>query len=194
MIGDRLAWAHLPKAGGDATTRMFLAVPGLVRFADPPDSDDKHLPFFAREPDVEGKLLSMNIRRLPEWKLSAAHHRARHGLSPDYRPLPLPSAEELASSRDGDALLRWMTDHGRFRIDRWLRMEALEQDVLALVGELGLLNDEVAAAIRAVGRVNVGDYHQDVRATFSDVQMHRLYAGNPGWTALERELYGDLLI
>jgi hypothetical protein len=194
VIAERFAWAHLPKAGGDAATKMFLAVPGLVQFCDPPDSNDKHLPFFAREDEVADRLLVVNFRRLPTWQLSAAHHRARHGLYPDFEPIPVPEADELVSGSDADDLLRWMTDHGRFRINRWLRMEELEQDVLALISELDLLSDEAAAAIRAVGRVNTGDYEHDLRARFSDAQLRRLYAANPGWTAVERQLYGDLLV
>ena len=86
VIGRRFAWAHLPKTAGDATLAMFAAVPGLVQFADPVDSNDKHMPFFGREPEVAGKLLVMNIRRLPDWVFSGAQHKARHGVFPDYRP------------------------------------------------------------------------------------------------------------
>jgi len=91
VIGERFAWAHLPKTGGDATRRMLLSVPGLATVGDPADSNDKHLPFFAREREIEGKLLVMNIRRLPAWTLSAAHHRAAHGVHPEYVPLALES-------------------------------------------------------------------------------------------------------
>ena len=52
IIAERFAWAHLPKTGGDATHTMFAAVPGLILFADDPHSNDKHLPFFAREREV----------------------------------------------------------------------------------------------------------------------------------------------
>lgn len=190
VIGDGFAWAHLPKTGGDATLKMLAAVPGLVRFADPPDSNDKHLPFFARESEVAGKLLVMNIRLLPAWTLSGAHHKAAHGVHPDYRPLPLQSADGMTSSTDADDLLRWMTDHGRFRVERWLRAEALEQDVLALLSELGALTPEVEAAVRRVGRVNVGSYDRDLAQRFSDVQVARLYRLNPTWTAIERRVYG----
>ena len=65
VIGRRFAWAHLPKTAGDATCSMLVAVPGLVQFADRPDSNDKHIPFFGREAEVAGKLLAMNIRRQP---------------------------------------------------------------------------------------------------------------------------------
>jgi hypothetical protein len=192
VIGERFAWAHLPKTGGDATRRMLLSVPGLASFGDPADSNDKHLPFFAREREIEGKLLVMNIRRLPAWTLSAAHHRAAHGVHPEYVPLALESAEEMISKTDADDLLRWMTDHGRLRVGRWLRAEALEQDVLALLEVLGALTPEARAAVGSVGRVNVGSYDHELESQFTDAQIDRLYSLNPSWARVERELYGGI--
>jgi hypothetical protein len=186
VIGRQFVWAHLPKTGGDATAAMLAAVPGLVEFADPPDTEDKHLPLFAEGREIAGKLIVMNIRRLPAWALSAAHHEARFGVYPDYRPRPLRTAEEITSKSDADGLLRWMTDQGRIEIDRWLRTESLDQDVIALLDELGVLTAEVEARVRAVGRVNVGEYEA---AGFSDVQIRRLYERNPMWAAIERRVY-----
>lgn len=194
VIGRDFAWAHLPKTAGDATHRMLCAVPGLVLFADPPESNDKHLPFFARESEVAGRLLVMNIRRLPAWILSAAHHRAAHGVHPEYRPLPLATADEMAETTDPDDLLRWMTDHGRFPVDRWLRAERLQDDVLALLGELGERSDRARAAVAAVGRVNAGSYHRDLGDRFTEAQLRRAYERNPGWAEVERRVYGDVQI
>jgi hypothetical protein len=191
IIGERFAWAHLPKTAGDATHLMLTAVPGLVVFADPPDSNDKHLPFFAREQEVSGKLLVMNIRRLPAWVLSAASHRARHGVHPEYRPLPMQSADELVTSTDPDDLLRWMTDHGRFEVSRWLRTERLETDVLALLAELGVSEPSAVLAVGSVGWVNVGTYNREITAFFSDDQVAALYRSNPGWAAIEARVYAD---
>lgn len=193
IIAERFVWAHLPKTGGDATRAMFMTVPGLVQFADPPDSNDKHLPFFAREDELAGRLRVMNIRRLPSWALSAAQHRARHGVHPEYQPLRLETADEITSKTDGDDLLHWMTDRERLAVERWLRAESLEDDVLALLEELGVLTEEVSARVRAVGRVNVGDYDRELRRQFSSRQLRRLYERNPRWAAIERELYGGLL-
>jgi hypothetical protein len=193
VIGERFAWAHLPKTGGDATALMLAAVPGLVRFVDPADSNDKHSPFFAREAEVAGKLLVMNIRRLPHWALSAAHHQAAHGVHPDYRPQVLESPDQIAEKTDADDLLRWMTDHGRFTVQRWLRAESLEDDVVALLAELEVLSPQVEAEVRAVGRVNAGAYERDLARWFSAEQVRRLYAQNPAWAQIERQLYGDLL-
>jgi hypothetical protein len=191
VIGDRFAWAHLPKTGGDATQEMLAAVPGLVRFADPPASNDKHLPFFAREQEVAGKLLVMNIRRLPAWVLSGAHHKAAHGIHPEYVPLPLQTADEMTSTTDADDLLRWMTDHGRFEVERWLRTEQLEHDLVALLDELGVLDPATEAAVRAVGRVNIGAYDHQAPTRFTQAQLDRVYELNPTWAAIERRVYGD---
>jgi hypothetical protein len=192
VIGERFAWAHLPKTAGDATHAMLTAVPGLVQFDDPPGSNDKHEPFFAREQEIAGRLLVMNIRRLPAWALSAAHHRARHGVHPDYVPGPLQTPDEIASQTDPDDLLRWMTDHGRLAVRRWLRAEHLEQDVLELLDELGVLTPEVRERVLAVGRVNVGDYERDLDRWFTATQIRRLYEGNPDWARVELEAYGEL--
>jgi hypothetical protein len=190
IIGERFAWAHLAKTAGDATHRMLCAVPGLVRFADPPESNDKHLPFFAREPEVAGKLLVMNIRRLPAWTVSGAHHKAAHGVYPEYQPLPLATPDELASQTDADDLLRWMTDHGRFAVGRWLRAEAIEGDVVALLSELGVLTPEVREAVGRIGRVNAGGYEPEA-VRFTDAQIARMYGLNPTWAEIERRVYGD---
>jgi hypothetical protein len=194
VIGERFAWAHLPKAAGDATHAMLTAVPGLVRLADPPDSNDKHLPFFAREAEIAGKLRVMNIRRLPAWALSAAHHRARHGVHPDYRPGRMATADEIVIQTDPDDLLRWMTDHDRLSVERWLRAESLEADLVALLDELGVLTADVRARVLAVGHVNVASYDRALDHWFTPAQTQRLYECNPVWTAIERRVYGELLV
>ena len=105
----------------------------------------------------------MNIRRLPAWALSAAHHKAAHGVYPDYRSAPLQYPDEIVASTDPDDLLAWMTNHGATEIDRWLRAEQLEHDVMALLDELGELDGAARAVVTGVGRVNVGGY--DARAS-----------------------------
>jgi hypothetical protein len=93
----------------------------------------------------------MNIRRLPAWALSGAHHKAVHGLAPDYTPLPLESADEIVARTDADDLLRWMTDPGRLRVGLWLRAEMLEQDVPALLAMLGIPPARAQPAVAGVG-------------------------------------------
>ena len=96
VIGERFAWAHLPKTGGMATERMFRLFPALIVFADPDDTDEKHATFRARRRMLDGKLLAMNLRRLPFWVLSRAQYVSREGIWPDYDPIPMAPAAELA--------------------------------------------------------------------------------------------------
>ena len=193
VIGRHFAWAHLPKTGGDATYSMLCAVPGLVEFADPLNSSLKHTPFPDRGKQVAGKLLVMNIRRLPEWVISIAQHKARHGVYPDYEAIPLPSHAELSQTTEADDLLRQMTGDGRFGVQRWLRTERLEDDVLDLLDELGELTDQSREAVLAVGEVNVGDYDRQLER-LGAVEVKRLYSLNPSWAASERRAYGSLAI
>ena len=62
----------------------------------------------------------------------------------------------MCDSTDADDLLRWMTDHGRFAVQRWLRTEEILDDVLALLDELGALDRRARRRVTAVGRLNVG--------------------------------------
>jgi hypothetical protein len=136
VIGDTFAWGHLPKTGGEATRKMFGLFPGLVRFSDPVDTYEQHTPFIDREAEVRGKLLALNIRRLPAWVLSREQHKARWGIWPDRKPLPMDPPEQLAVSSFPDYRLNTFLLDGRFHIDRWLRMENLASDFLSLIAEM----------------------------------------------------------
>jgi hypothetical protein len=190
VITERFAWAHLPKAAGDATTKMFAAVPGLVLYQAPIDSNEKHDGFWVHADAIEGKLRVMNLRRLPAWILSSAHHKASSGLHPDYRPLPMPSVEEMAEETDPDHLLRWMTGPG-LPVERWLRAEDLAADVERLLGDVGVDITAARAAIESVPWVG-NRYDHDLSRVFTPEQITRMYERNPGWAAAEIEAYGDI--
>ena len=190
IIGDRFVWAHLPKAAGTATQEMIASVPGLVRFQVPIDSNDKHAPFWMHGEAIEGKLRAMNIRRLPSWLLSIAHHRSALGVHPDYVPLQLPSDAEIAGSGEADEMISWMTR--RTPVDRWLRMESLSADVEALLVELGTDARTARKAIATVPYV-AKDYDHDIRNRFTPEQLREMYEGNPTWTGVEMAVYGSII-
>jgi hypothetical protein len=191
LVTEHFAWAHLPKAAGEAAQLMFEAVPGLVEWADSQDSNAKHDPFWRHEEEVAGRLLVMNVRRLPSWILSTAHHKAVAGTWPEYEPQPMPTVEEMVESRLPDDTLRYMTDGARFPVDRWLRKEYLAEDVIALLEELGELSEEGRAGIDAVPYRAKG-YDHNVAAKFSAAQIQRMYTLNPAWAEVERRVYGDV--
>jgi hypothetical protein len=192
VIGERFAWAHLPKTGGSATLELFQLFPELIEFADIEDSNVKHTRFAEREAQVAGKRLALNVRRLPSWVLSRAQHHARWGVYPEYEPTPMASPEELAESGFADDRLALFTDDGRFEIDTWLRMEHLAEDFLDFISAYTEVTDERRAAVLNVPMVNTNDYDRDLASWFTPDQVDRMYERNPRWAALEQRIYGDL--
>jgi hypothetical protein len=190
VIGDGFAWAHLPKAAGTATVAMFGAFEGLVRFSDSPDDVDAHVNFSERPEQIEGKLLVLNIRRLPAWVISRACYVSRHGVYPSFEPIAMPAPQELAASSFPDERLALFTDGGRLEVDRWLRVESLAGDVIELVSELRDVTDDERARVTDVGRVNALDYDHRVSRWFTPAQVEQLYRSNPAWAAVEERVYG----
>jgi hypothetical protein len=192
VIGERFAWAHLPKAAGSTTDRMFRLFPELVQFADPQDGNDKHAPFPERAEMVRGRLLAMNLRRLPAWVISRANYVAKHGIWPDYEPIPIAPAQELAESSFPDSRIQIFTGEGRFEIDRWIRTERLAEDFLRFITEFITVDDERARAVVEIAPVNAEEYDRRTEAWFTPEQIHTLYERNPVWAGLEAEVYGNL--
>lgn len=193
VVGERFAWAHLPKTGGDTTRALFGLFPGLVLFADSGDTNEKHAIFRDREQLVRGKLLAMNIRRLPAWVLSRAHHVAREGVWPHYKPLSMDSAAKLAGSSLPDVRLSYFTSGRWVSMDRWLRLEHLREDFLDFASEITDVDPRRAKEVRELPALDVAEYDREPRNWFSERQLEQLYRRNPLWAALERELYGGLL-
>jgi hypothetical protein len=192
VIGERFAWAHLPKAGGSATQELFRIFPELVLFADPDDTNDKHALFRDREEMVKGKLLAMNLRRLPFWVLSRAQHAADEGVWPDYKPIPMDSPKTLSESSFPDTRIALFTDNGRLRIDRWLRMETLRDDFLVFVSEFADVDDERRRRVFELQPVNVRQYDHEIDHWFTPEQVRTMYERNPVWASLERKVFGSL--
>jgi hypothetical protein len=192
VIGERFAWAHLPKTGGMATAELFRVFPELIVHGDFEEDNSKHTLFSEREEMVRGKTLAMNLRRLPFWVLSRAQHVSRWGVYPHYKPIPMANAAELAASDFPDDRLRLYADDGRFTIDRWIRMEHLVDDFLAFISEFTDVSQHRRDAVRAQPMVNAHDYDHDITSWFTADQIDQLYERNPKWAALERELYGSL--
>ena len=193
VIGERFAWAHLPKTGGMATERMFGLFPALVVYADPDDTDEKHATFRARRRMLDGKLLAMNLRRLPFWVLSRAQYVSREGIWPDYDPIPFPPVAELAESSFPDSRIHLYTDDGRFSIERWLRTESLAEDFLRFASEFTDVTAEQRDAVLGLGQVNAQEYDHRLEEWFTANQVRRMYERNPAWAAIEEELYGGLV-
>jgi hypothetical protein len=193
VIGQGFAWAHLPKTGGDATLAMFHLFPELIEYADPEDTNDKHAFFHDRADEIRGRVLVMNLRRLPSWVLSRAQHVSRRGLYPDYVPQPMGTPDELADSSFPDDRLALYTSRGRFHPDRWLRMESLAEDFIDFISDFHAIGADESARVAALGPVNSAEYDHEVAHWFSPEQVRRMYLNNPNWATVEQELYGGLV-
>jgi hypothetical protein len=194
VIGERFAWGHLQKTAGDATLGLFRLFPGLILYSDPSNVEDKHASFASRASEVEGKLLAANFRRLPDWTLSWAQHRARHTTGPDGQPVAMNSPHQMVRVARADSRLFILTDNGRFQIDRWIRMERLVDDFIAFISELTELSDEDRDKIATSGPVNALEYDHEIGHWFTPEQVRQLYARNPLWAATEERVYGDLAL
>jgi hypothetical protein len=194
VIGRFFAWAHVPKAAGDFTLAMFELFPDLVEHADPVDSNEKHALFADRLERVTGKQLVLNIRRLPQWTLSFAHHRNRWGEYPLYEPLNMLSPFAMASQPLGDTVLKDRTDNGRMTIDRWLRAECLTQDFLEFISQFTRVSAGQRRRLERLDRRNIAVYDRAVAHWFSSDHIVMMYRANPMWASVERRVYGDTLV
>ncbi len=192
IIGEQFVWGHLPKTGGDATECLFRLFPGLVMYADGPGTNDKHASFHARRDQTLGKALALNIRRLPSWMLSYAHHKASRGLYPEYRPLPMNTAEQMAESSVADATLSALTHEHTYHVDRWLRMEFLSSDFLIFISSFTDVSPEQVRLIQGSPQVNATSYTHEISEWFSSEQLTQMYANNPAWAHIENGEYGSL--
>jgi hypothetical protein len=187
VIGEKFAWGHLRKTGGDATLTMFQLFPELIDYADPRHREDKHLPFADRGVPVSNKLLVCNIRRLPSIILSWSHHVNHWGHKG--HPIPMSSPHEMSESSNPDTWLSEMTDHGRFEIGWWLRWEHLAADFIEFISWFTDVSEDRKEQIREIGRINALHYDHVVEHWFSDEQIARLYENNPIWASAEQDAY-----
>jgi hypothetical protein len=178
----------MQKTGGDATLELFQLLPRLIVRADPRNVEAKHTTFAEREPEITGKLLACNLRRLPAWTLSWDQHFSQH------RVTAMSSPQEMAERPRGDRRLAHFTDGGRLHIDRWLRMEYLAMDFNELVSEFTDTTDGERQSIAAYPPVNVLSYDHEVEHWFTPAQVRQMYASNPVWAALEERVYGNLAL
>jgi hypothetical protein len=172
---------------------MFRLFPELIEFADPDDTNDKHAFFHDRADQIRGRVLVMNMRRLPSWVLSRAQLVSRRGLHPDYVPQPMGTPDELADSSFPDERLALYTSRGRFHPDRWLRMESLADDFIDFISDFRAIGADDRAKVAALGPINSAEYDHETRHWFSPEQIGRMYLNNPNWATVEHELYGGLM-
>ncbi len=190
IIGDKFAYGHIPKTGGDAVRAWFRQLANVhVDSARDPRKHD----FFWRR-DLSKDVYALSIRRLPSWALSYLHELMIHpaaareyGLPPGETVRP----EHAFALRADQYLLR----HQMFghKVEEWLRMEYLFADVIRFI-------DRYVEPVTLLLRFRLSNvwtkaarhYDHRVDSFFTSAQIADLYARNPAWTEVEQAVYGSL--
>lgn len=210
VIGERFVWSHFGKTGGDSVHEMFRVISRHTIYRDAIDMPEKHLNFYKNEERLGYDLTRsrkriMNMRRLPSWMLSFAHHKQRSHSIPVLKEVLLrgrvlfesdievsPAMEGASDFREVrvDAILE---EFMCGRIDRWLRTECLADDFITVMREFVPINASEEEEIRRI-RINVSpNYNRDVFASFSPEELETIYRKCPSWAGIEKEVYGDVL-
>lgn len=113
-------------------------------------------------------------------------------MAPDFLPQPMESRETMITSGAADRALSNYVERGQAWPDRWIRVEHLVDDVLALVEEQTEVTPAKREQVLALAPQNVGrNYERDVSAWFTDEMIGRMYEHNPLWHQAERLAYGS---
>ncbi|WP_299557844.1 hypothetical protein [uncultured Sulfitobacter sp.] len=206
VISDDWIWLHFPKAGGTTTEQILKTT-----FKDRPDVqfdnlDDKTNPIWHQSLSERrqhnqkivrtNKLVFANIRRLPAWLLSRIHFEIqRHGKPSEIaREQIIQGRFKVITSAKSDGMQARIvsadTVMSKFSKDvsRWIRVERLHKD---LQDAFGIQESE--ALFRGRSNETKLGYVKNPRFWFTKNEIRLIYACNPVWAGIEREVYGDTL-
>ena len=126
------------------------------------------------------------MRRLPSFLLSQFHHRVKDGRLPQ-----LPSPDEMCRDYMPDFYIRHYTDEGRLVIQHWLRSEVIRDDLSVFLARHFDLTAEQEERIQTAATKTTLSYEHDTSAHFAAHHLAQMYATNPLWAEMERQVYGD---
>lgn len=198
VIGEKFAWGHIPKTGGDATRAFFKTITELKLQFGPIDSK-KHRNFV--QAGVTNKILALNIRRLPSLILSRVFElNAGHGvplpnfkdiIKPHYR---LPEQFKAQHYNLGDSWIKNYTDRGRLDIKYWLRCEHLVDDFIGFITHFTPINKSaLAKRLEKCKTKRKRKYNHNIHDYWSSADIVQIYNNNPLWATIEEKVYGTLL-
>ena len=195
IVGPDWIWLHVPKCGGTAVEQVLRKA--FRRRRDVVfDRVGRRSPViwhhslrrrreFDPDFDPSGKRVIGCIRRLPSWLLSRVHFEAE-------RSKLIPTREQFLRGEfyESTGYLskadRMIREFDPPRVDHWIRVEHMVED----------LSESFGLKLRSIPRVNEGKmpFIKDISLWFTPEELRGLYAANPIWAALERQVYGSLPI
>jgi hypothetical protein len=205
-------WTHIGRTGGYSVDKMFRILNRFDIHLDPINAEfsdwKRHQTYLQRAAEMPpewlyGKEKVLSIRRLPAWILSYAEYKNdRQGIPFDKKDLiQVKLRSEYRDLESGETKLSYHEfspeemlvyyDYGN--VNHWLRTEYLVADFIRIFGQwYDIRNDEVSKLAGVFENSNA--YRRDIRQRFTKAEMEQMYHRCPIWTALEKRLYGGLLV
>lgn len=206
VIGDEFVWAHLGKAAGNSTLKMFKVIKHALKYFDEIDEHKKHQSFADKEKDMgidlSAKNKILNMRRLPAWVLSHMNFqkmvyqvpfsdRTMEGIINTADPSQLQATGVNFRENNIDDQLRY---YDYENISYWLRTEFLAQDFIEVLGKFTEIDSGQREQIgKVIENVNK-NYNRNILESFTKEEMVKLYGSCPIWASIEKVVYGNLLI
>lgn len=193
IISKSFIWAHLPKTGGTATTRIFNQFPDLIVYQDNERSHAKHDTFKQKEQkfvknDFPQKRI-MNFRKLPEWLISIMFHMQRCANIPFNKD----NYKNGAVFLDMGGVKKWYNIDELLKgyldkpIDYFIRVEYLALDFIKAINNFKILSPGDCELIKSI-RCGVGNYDKS-KEYFTKEEISQIYDDCPIWSNLEKTLY-----
>ena len=192
IVDSDFIWLHFPKCAGTATERALRRLTPDAKF----DSGDRKQHDGVRERQtvdpsfhVGSRKIICGFRRLPHWMLSRVHFEAARGARYVATRQMLVAGQffrETGEVRDADYnARRYSVPH----VDAWVRVECIAED-LAKALEIDV--QQVQSALQRQNQTP--KYLKNLEFWFTPDELRSLYHSNPAWSAIERQVYGSLLI
>jgi hypothetical protein len=197
VIGEKFAWGHIGKTGGDATAIFFSCFEDELRMhIDGSGDPTKHDYFQDRGISDENRILILNIRRLPSLILSQIYHWNQQDSINFVDDVllngwKLPNEQVLRTI--GDVSIRGYK--ANFKISRWFRCEYLMDDFADfIIDYVPYSREKIIDKIKSVYTKPYAQYDTDLASYWTLEDIEKMYENNPLWANIEKEVYGNLLV
>lgn len=179
ILTEQYAIGHIGKTGGRALQHIWSAAGIDFQLS----KYSKHDPLNS-SPSYKRSMYALTIRRLPQREMSWNHefnkgeqfHRVR-------------TADEIIDLHPGENELQRMVEG--VTISHWLRCEHLITDAERFIQEMHDVCLHIDPTMIPTFSLT---YDHDIWSFYTRKQVRDLYAASPGWTHVERMVYGDLMI
>ena len=204
VIGKKFVWAHLPKAAGDSTVKMFHIINNGDLLIDPKNEPKKHDSYWRREQDnkidlTNGRDRILNIRRLPKYLISnRLFYYDRYGNGFTREDL-MNCIIQLSNSPklQLDEYFKKMSEN----VKHWMRTENLADDFISVIGDYYPFTEEQKEEIKRLPPDNVNEgasrgmsNKMPLDFWFTKKDIASIYEKCPYWASVEEKVYGSLLI